>query len=95
MRPQQLFSSFSCTVIVKMFSAVSHDDFVGNIWIICKVYANKLGIAFLRSIFYMRLNVYFLPIIIRKSAISESLPRRRFSVVDQSEHFTAKPPLKK
>ena len=31
----------------------------------------------------------------RKSAVSESLPRRRFSVVDQSEHFTAKPPLKK
>jgi len=30
-----------------------------------------------------------------KSAVSESLPRRRFSVVDQSEHFTAKPPLKK
>ena len=27
--------------------------------------------------------------------VSESLPRRRFSVVDQSEHFTAKPPLKK
>ena len=47
-----------------MFSAVSHDDFVGNIWIICKVYANKLGIAFLRTIFYMRLNVYFLPIVL-------------------------------
>ena len=31
----------------------------------------------------------------RKSAVSGSLPRRRFSVVDQSEHFTAKPPLKK
>lgn len=31
----------------------------------------------------------------RKSAASESLPRQRFSVVDQSEHFTAKPPLKK
>ncbi len=31
----------------------------------------------------------------RKSAVSESLPRRRFSVADQSEHFTAKPPLKK
>ena len=31
----------------------------------------------------------------RKSAASGSLPRRRFSVVDQSEHFTAKPPLKK
>ena len=31
----------------------------------------------------------------QKSAVSESLPRRRFSVVDQSEHFTAKPPLKK
>ena len=31
----------------------------------------------------------------RKSAVSESLPRRRFSVLDQSEHFTAKPPLKK
>ena len=30
-----------------------------------------------------------------KSAVSESLPRRRFPVVDQSEHFTAKPPLKK
>ena len=27
--------------------------------------------------------------------VSESLPRRRFSVVDQSEHLTAKPPLKK
>jgi hypothetical protein len=32
---------------------------------------------------------------VRKSAVLESLPRRRFSVVDQSEHFTAKPPLKK
>ena len=31
----------------------------------------------------------------QKSAVSKSLPRRRFSVVDQSEHFTAKPPLKK
>ena len=31
----------------------------------------------------------------RKSAVSGSLPRQRFSVVDQSEHFTAKPPLKK
>ena len=31
----------------------------------------------------------------QKSAASGSLPRRRFSVVDQSEHFTAKPPLKK
>ena len=31
----------------------------------------------------------------RKSAASGSLPRRRFSVADQSEHFTAKPPLKK
>ncbi len=31
----------------------------------------------------------------KKSAVSGSLPRRRFSVVDQSEHFTAKPPLKK
>lgn len=31
----------------------------------------------------------------QKSAVSGSLPRRRFSVVDQSEHFTAKPPLKK
>ena len=30
-----------------------------------------------------------------KNAASESLPSRRFSVVDQSEHFTAKPPLKK
>jgi hypothetical protein len=30
-----------------------------------------------------------------KSAASESPPRQRFSVVDQSEHFTAKPPLKK
>jgi len=25
----------------------------------------------------------------------EVIPRRRFSVADQSEHFTAKPPLKK
>ena len=32
---------------------------------------------------------------IEKSAVSGSLPRQRFSVVDQSEHFTAKPPLKK
>ena len=32
---------------------------------------------------------------VRKSAVSGSLPRRRFSVVDQSEHFTAKPSLKK
>lgn len=31
----------------------------------------------------------------QKSAVSGSLPRRRFSVADQSEHFTAKPPLKK
>ena len=31
----------------------------------------------------------------QKSAVSKSLLRRRFSVVDQSEHFTAKPPLKK
>lgn len=31
----------------------------------------------------------------QKSAVSKSLPRRCFSVVDQSEHFTAKPPLKK
>ena len=31
----------------------------------------------------------------QKSTVSGSLPRRRFSVVDQSEHFTAKPPLKK
>ena len=31
----------------------------------------------------------------QKSAVSGSLPRRRFSVVGQSEHFTAKPPLKK
>ena len=31
----------------------------------------------------------------RKSAVSGSLPRRRYSVVDQSEHFTAKPPMKK
>lgn len=31
----------------------------------------------------------------QKSAVSKSLPRQRFSVVDQSEHFTAKPPLKK
>ena len=31
----------------------------------------------------------------QKGAASESLPRRRFSVADQSEHFTAKPPLKK
>lgn len=29
-----------------------------------------------------------------KSAVSGSLPRRRFSVMDQSEHFTAKLPLK-
>ena len=31
----------------------------------------------------------------QKIAVSGSLPRRRFSVADQSEHFTAKPPLKK
>lgn len=31
----------------------------------------------------------------QKNTVPESLPRRRFSVVDQSEHFTAKPPLKK
>ena len=31
----------------------------------------------------------------QNSAVSGSLPRRRFSVADQSEHFTAKPPLKK
>lgn len=31
----------------------------------------------------------------QKSAASGFFPRRRFSVVDQSEHFTAKPPLKK
>ena len=35
------------------------------------------------------------PIQNTKSAASGSLPRRRFSVADQSEHFTAKPPLKK
>lgn len=31
----------------------------------------------------------------QKNTVPESLPRRRFSIVDQSEHFTAKPPLKK
>ena len=31
----------------------------------------------------------------QKNTVPESLPRRRFSVVDQSEHFAAKPPLKK
>lgn len=31
----------------------------------------------------------------QKNTVPESLPRRRFSAADQSEHFTAKPPLKK
>ena len=51
-----------------MFATMSYDDFISNVWIICKVDSNKSGIRFTIIIFDMRFNVdYMLSVVFRIS----------------------------
>ena len=60
----RLSSSFTCTIVLEMFTTMADNYFIGDTRVVCKINPYKFRVRFFTTIFDVCFNINFLAIVI-------------------------------